>query len=219
MADVKLIIFDLDGTLLNTLGDLARGVNRTLSAHGLPEHEVAEYKNFVGRGMRNLVRDALPAEKRGDDAFVDGFLKEFLEYYLAHIDVETVPYPGVVELLGYLSSRGIKLAVASNKIQGGTEHLIDEFFPGIPFAAVCGNAPGFPLKPDAALVEHIIEKAGVTKSETIMVGDSDTDIRTARNAGIPVIAVSWGFRPLADLAGADRIVGDVAGLVAAVFSA
>ena len=201
----KLIIFDLDGTLLNTIEDLAAGVNHTLAAQGLPQHTIDEYTLMVGNGMRKLVMRALPENLAADDAFVDNTLARFLEYYAAHIDVYTKPYPGIPELINSLSTDGFRLAVASNKIQAGAEKLIAEFFPGIEFVAVMGNSPQYPLKPDAALVEYIMGKAGTDRAHTIMVGDSGTDIQTARNAGIPVIAVSWGFRPRNELTSADYI--------------
>ena len=201
----KLVIFDLDGTLLNTIEDLAAGVNHTLAAHGLPQHSIDEYTLMVGNGMRKLVMRALPDDLSADEAFVDSMLAEFLEYYAAHIDVYTKPYSGIPELINTLSEQEYKLAVASNKIQKGAETLIRKFFPGIPFVAVMGNSSEYPLKPDAALVEYIMQKAGTDRAHTIMVGDSGTDIQTARNAGIPIIAVSWGFRPRHELTTADLI--------------
>ena len=209
---MKLIIFDLDGTLLNTIADLGGAVNHTLECHQLPQHDLAEYKMMVGRGMRNLVKAALPTDKKEDEAFVDAFLKDFLDYYMAHIDRATVPYPGIPELISQLNESGCRLAVASNKLQAGTETLIRKFFPGIPFVAVCGNSPAYPLKPDAALVKYIMDQAQVGPQDTLMVGDSGIDILTAHNAGIPALAVSWGFRPIEDLAEADHIAGNAAEL-------
>lgn len=201
----KLVIFDLDGTLLNTIDDLGTAANHTLEELGLPQHTLDEYRLMVGNGMRKLIMRALPDDKASDDAFIDSTLKQFLEYYAQHIDVYTKPYPGVPELINTLSTGGYKLAVASNKIQAGAERLIERFFPGIPFVAVMGNSPLYPLKPDAAVVEYIMDKAGTDRAHTVMVGDSGTDIQTARNAGIPIIAVSWGFRPRHELTSADNI--------------
>ena len=201
----ELVIFDLDGTLLNTIADLGNAANHTLEALGLLQHNLDEYRLMVGNGMRKLIMRALPDEKAADDAFVDSTLASFLEYYADHIDIYTKPYPGIPELIKALSNDGYKMAVASNKIQAGAEKLIAKFFPDIPFVAVMGNSPQYPLKPDAALVEYIMGKAGTDRAHTIMVGDSGTDIQTARNAGIPVIAVSWGFRPRNELASADYI--------------
>ena len=201
----KLVIFDLDGTLLNTIADLAAGVNHTLAGLGLPQHTIDEYTLMVGNGMRKLVMRALPDNLATDDTFADSTLAQFLEYYAAHIDVYTKPYPGIPELINSLFTDGYKLAVASNKIQKGAETLISKFFPGIEFTAVMGNGKEYPLKPDAAVVEYIMQKAGTDQAHTIMVGDSGTDIQTARNAGIPIIAVSWGFRPRHELTSADFI--------------
>lgn len=201
----KLVIFDLDGTLLNTIADLGTAANHTLQELGLPQHTLDEYRLMVGNGMRKLIMRALPDQKAADDAFVDSTLAAFLEYYADHIDVHTTPYPGIPELISALSTQGYRLAVASNKIQAGAERLIARFFPETDFVAVMGNSPIYPLKPDAAVVEYIMSKAGTDKTHTIMVGDSGTDIQTARNAGIPIIAVSWGFRPRHELTAADNI--------------
>lgn len=214
----KLVIFDLDGTLLNTIADLAEGVNHTLADLGLPQHTIDEYTLMVGNGMRKLVMRALPQDKAADEAFVDSTLAAFLSYYADHIDVHTRPYPGIPELINALSTDGYLLAVASNKIQAGAEKLIAEFFPGIPFVAVMGNSPLYPLKPDAAVVEYIMDKAGTDRAHTVMVGDSGTDIQTARNAGIPIIAVSWGFRPRHELTSANNIADSTDALGSFLFA-
>ena len=208
----RLVIFDLDGTLLNTIADLGNAANHTLEELGLPQHTLDEYRLMVGNGMRKLIMRALPDDKAADDAFVDDTLSRFLVYYAQHIDLYTKPYPGIPELIKALYAGGYRLAVASNKIQKGAETLVRKFFPDIDFVAVMGNSPEYPLKPDAALVEYIMQKAGTDRDHTIMVGDSGTDIQTARNAGIPVIAVSWGFRPRNELTSADFIVDDVVSL-------
>jgi len=201
----KLVIFDLDGTLLNTIADLGNAANHTLKELGLPQHTLDEYRLMVGNGMRKLIMRALPDDMASDDTFVDSTLAKFLEYYAEHIDVYTQPYPGIPELISALSTEGFKLAVASNKIQAGAERLIAKFFPGIPFVSVMGNSPKYPLKPDAAVVEYIMKKAGTDRAHTVMIGDSGTDIQTAQNAGIPIIAVSWGFRPRHELTAANFI--------------
>ena len=234
--DANMVIFDLDGTLIDTIGDLAAAVEHALSQGGFPGHTVGEYRNMVGHGIRNLVTRALP-EGSPDDV-IDVTLERFVEYYIEHIDVLSRPYPGIPELLGTLVSEGFTLAVASNKFQEGTESLIRRFFPDIPFVKILGNAPGLPLKPDPEVIRlaiaaacHSLNEAGVATGQrpysaaakrewtrprpggdpvtpataAVMVGDSATDIKTARNAGIPAIAVSWGFRPRADLEIADAI--------------
>jgi phosphoglycolate phosphatase len=135
------------------------------------------------------------------DAYIDAALGDFKEYYSAHIDVHTRPYPGMQELLTELQARGVKMAVASNKFQEGTEHLIREFFPDIQFVSILGNRPGYPLKPDPEIVREVLAQAAVEKEEAIMVGDSPTDMRTAANGGIDAVAVSWGYRTEEELAG------------------
>ena len=212
----RLVIFDLDGTLLNTIADLGNAANHTLAELGLPQHTLDEYRLMVGNGMRKLIQRALPADKADDDTFVDRTLASFLKYYAEHIDLYTRPYPGIPEMIDTLSSQGYRLAVASNKIQAGAEKLIQKFFPNTDFVAVMGNSPLYPLKPDAALVEYIMDKAGTDRAHTIMVGDSGTDIQTARNAGIPVIAVSWGFRPRHELTVADFIADDTSQVIARI---
>lgn len=204
----KLILFDLDGTLLNTIEDLSEAVNHTLSLRGLPQHTVAEYRKMVGNGIRNLIRQAMPPTLKVDDAYVEAFVADFKSYYSAHIDVHTRPYSGMVELLNELHSKGLKLAVASNKFQQGTECLVHEFFPEVDFVAILGNREGFPLKPSPEVVDEVLSKADVSKEAAVMVGDSLTDMQTAANGGIDAIAVSWGYRTKEELIG-NRIVDSV----------
>ncbi|MBQ8061889.1 MAG: HAD-IA family hydrolase [Bacteroidales bacterium] len=204
----QLVIFDLDGTLIDTIGDLAAAVEHALSVKGFPGHGIEEYRKMVGHGIRNLVTRALPEGVTQET--VDSALGDFVEYYTSHIDVLSRPYPGIHELLLSLSSAGVKLAVASNKFQQGTEMLVSRFFPDVPFSRILGNAPGLPLKPDASVVRLAMEAAGT--SWAVMVGDSATDIRTAHNAGIPVIAVTWGFRPREDFGEAEAIADTVSQL-------
>lgn len=162
----KLVIFDLDGTLLDTLDDLSAAVNFAMQQRGFPQHTHEEYRMMVGHGARNLMTKALPAEHREDNALIDAVLADFRTYYNTHIDVFTKPFPGIPELLVELHRKGIKLAVASNKFQEGTEHLIKEFFPHIPFVAILGNRPGYPLKPAPAVVGEILRIAGLQKDNS-----------------------------------------------------
>lgn len=212
-----MILWDLDGTLIDTLDDLGEAVSHTLRLRGLPTHGREDYRRMVGHGVRNLVKRALEAsgvqieDTPDGDAFLDEALADFKAYYSAHIDVYSKPYPGIPELLAELDAAGVKLAVVSNKFQEGTDHLIREFFPKIRFAAILGNRPGFPLKPDPAIVEEALALAGVSRSDALMVGDSPTDMHTAENGGIDSLAVSWGYRTREDLA-AYRIVESVVDL-------
>ena len=192
----KLVLFDLDGTLLDTLDDLSEAVNDALSRRGLPGHSRDEYMSMVGHGVRNLVKQALPADKQEDDALIDSALADFKAYYTAHIDVHTHPYPGMVEVVRSLHEAGVQLAVASNKFQEGAEYLVGKMFPGIPFAAVLGNRPGFPLKPDPEIVGEVLRRSDVRPTDAVLVGDSPTDMKTAANGGISAVAVTWGYRPM-----------------------
>lgn len=194
----RLFIFDLDGTLLNTIGDLAVGCDYMLTLRDLPTHTYEEYCSFVGNGIMRLVERALPEELRTPD-YVKSARKDFVDYYIDHIDAHTIPYEGMVELINLLQQRGAKLAVASNKFQAGTEKLIKKFFPSIEWVEICGNREGVPLKPDTALVDMILEKAGVERKGCVMIGDSGVDIQTAHNAGITSVGVSWGFRSRSEL--------------------
>lgn len=194
----KLVIFDLDGTLLNTIGDLAVSCNHMLRMRSLPEHTYEQYCHFVGNGIMRLVERALPEHLRTQE-YVTAARKDFIDHYIEHIDINTRPYEGIPQAVESLAGSGVKLAVASNKFQAGTEKLIREYFPGTPFVAVCGNRDGVPLKPDTALVDMIIDAAGVRRDQCVMVGDSAVDMLTARNAGITSVGVSWGFRDRAEL--------------------
>lgn len=213
MASFDLVIFDLDGTLIDTIGDLGGAVNHAMTVHGFPTHTLEEYRMMVGHGVRNLVQKAL-----GDasDETVDMCLATFLEYYCSHIAVHSKPYDGIHELLERLSASGVKIAVASNKFQTGTQTLIGKFFGDIDFCAVLGGRDGAPLKPDPAIVQTIVEgvmeddartRGSVAHDRALgsqhlriaMVGDSATDIKTALAAGITPIGVTWGFRSESEL--------------------
>lgn len=200
-ACYDVLLFDLDGTLLDTIRDLGEAVNHSLSLRGLPLHDAGEFPGMVGHGVRNLIKKALPAGQDADDAFVDAALADFKEYYCAHIAVHTRPYPGMSGLLKELRLAGCSLAIVSNKFQSGTEQLVKTFFPEVPFVAVLGNREGFPLKPDPALVSEVLALSGSKKAA--LIGDSATDMLTARNGGITGIAVSWGYRDRESLSGAD----------------
>ena len=196
----KLVIFDLDGTLLDTIDDLKEAVNHAMSLRGFPTFTRDEVMAMVGHGARNLMQKALPDGHKDDD-MVEAAYDDFKAYYTAHIDVHTKPFPGIQNLMATLHHEGVMLAVASNKFQEGTEHLIKEFFPDITFVAVLGNRPNCPLKPSPEIVGEVLRKAGVRREEAVMVGDSDTDMETAANGGIKGIAVGWGYRNMKDVPG------------------
>lgn len=193
------VIFDLDGTLLNTIGDLAAACNHVMETNGYPTYGLDDYKRFAGSGVRRLVELALPSSV--PQAEVERMRNEFVEYYGLHIDNETVPYDGIPELLHYLQEAGITMAVASNKFHEGTCRLVKKYFPEIRFSSVFGQRPGIPLKPDPAVIYEILETAGYAgpSGSVVFVGDSGIDMDTAHAAGIVSVGVSWGFRSLSEL--------------------
>ena len=213
----KLAIFDLDGTLLNTIEDLGYAANHALQAHGYPTHSIASYPFFVGNGVRRLIERVLPEDAR-TEATIDRLLITFKEYYNDHNTDYTKPYEGIPELLSLLSSRGVAIAVASNKYQAATEKLISHFFPTLSCIAVEGQKEGVPVKPDPSIVFEILAKAKTPKADTIYIGDSGVDMETARRACVDSVGVTWGFRPEKELVEnhADTIVnspGDIAKLI------
>ena len=203
----KLVIFDLDGTLLNTIGDLAEAANRMRALRNLPPYDYETYCTFVGNGILRLVERALPEELRTAE-YVQAARADFLAYYLAHIDLKTIPYEGIPALIAELHARGIRLAVASNKFQAGTEKLIRGLFPTIPFDPIFGQRPEVPLKPDPAVVEEILALTGIAREEVLYVGDSGVDIMTAKAASVRAVGVTWGFRSREELleAGAENLI-------------
>ena len=204
----KLVIFDLDGTLLNTIGDLADAVDYVMRSRNLPEHTNAEYRQMVGGGIKRLVERALPKELASNESYVEECVAQFRRYYVDNIDRHTIPYEGIPELLRKLQNEGVMLAVASNKFQHGTERLVAKFFGDIDFVAIEGNREGAPLKPNPEIIHNILRKANVEREDAVMVGDSGIDIRTAIAADIDSIGVSWGFRFAEELydAGAKVVV-------------
>ena len=215
-----LVIFDLDGTLLNTIGDLAASVDYVMRSRNLPEHSDAEYRQMVGGGIKRLVERALPASLAANEAYVEECVAQFRRYYVENIDRHTHPYDGMPALLHRLQRCGVKVAVASNKFQHGTERLVAKFFSDIEFVAIEGNRDGAPLKPDPQIVRNIMDIADVPAERTIMVGDSGIDIRTAAAAGIASVGVAWGFRFAEELydAGATKVASTISELEEILFS-
>lgn len=194
----KLIIFDLDGTLLNTIADLAAATNQALKHYGFPEHEEKEYNFFVGNGINKLFERALPEEYRTEENIMK-IRSQFIPYYDAHNADLSRPYPGIPDVLRELQNRGVKLAIASNKYQAATTKLIKDFFPEINFSLVLGQREGVPSKPDPTIVNEISAATQISKEDIAYVGDSCVDMETGKNAGVETIGVSWGFRPRKEL--------------------
>lgn len=194
----RLAIFDLDGTLLNTIADLATATNQALDACGFPTHPIEAYPFFVGNGINKLFERALPAEARTEENVLR-IRAHFLPYYDEHNADLSRPYPGIPQLLENLQAAGIQVAVASNKYHRATEKLIRHYFPTIRFAAILGQREGVPIKPHPQIVEDILALVPVSKEEVIYIGDSGVDMQTALNAGVESIGVTWGFRPREEL--------------------
>lgn len=194
----KLVIFDLDGTLLNTIADLANSTNYALKVLGYPIHEPDKYIFMVGNGINKLFERALPDGEKTEENVLR-VRQEFVPYYDQHNADKSRRYPGVTELLETLQTAGMQLAVASNKYQAATEKLIAHYFPNIKFTAVFGQREGIPVKPDPIIVKEILQIAKVQEEETLYVGDSGVDMQTAINAGVTSCGVTWGFRPRTEL--------------------
>lgn len=201
----KLVIFDLDGTLLNTIVDLGKACNYALESMGFASHPIQAYAFMVGNGVRNLMAKAHP---EADENTLDLLLAKFKEFYDEHCLDNTKPYPGIVDLLKNLKEKGVAVAVASNKYQEATSKLIAGCFPDIEFAAVEGQQEGRHRKPDPSIVFAILEQFPVPKKDVLYVGDSSIDVETAKRACVESIGVSWGFRPATELrrANADFVI-------------
>lgn len=196
----KLVIFDLDGTLLDTMEDIAGACNHALEACGCPARRLDEYNMLVGRGIFNLFRGALPEEMRSEE-MVDMMHRHFVPYYNEHICDRTRPYPGIYEMLDRLADNGISFAVASNKYQEGTETLLKRLFGKYSFVSILGQRDGKPIKPDPQIVREAMgAMEGLGTDEVVYCGDSDVDMQTGINAGVRTIGVTWGFRTREELA-------------------
>lgn len=203
----SLVIFDLDGTLLNSISDLGAACNHALRSCGYPVHGLQAYPNMVGNGVRKLLERAMPPEEISD-ANLDRLLELFTEFYDEHCTDMTEPYPGIPELLHTLTGQGINLAVCSNKYQRATTKLVRHFFPDDNWKAILGNTDGMPRKPDPSIVFQALTLCPTPKAEVMYVGDSGVDIETARRACVESVGVTWGFRPVRELrsAYADHII-------------
>lgn len=213
----KTVIFDLDGTLLDTIEDLAAAGNWVCRKNGWPEHTVEEYKAMVGQGMRNLVTQLMP-ERRRSPLMITYTLTLYMDSYGAHCLEKTKAYPGIAELLKKMKEAGIKMAVCSNKSDNFSREIIAHFFPDT-FELVRGKLEGVPVKPDPASTLDVMRRLNADPETTLFVGDSRTDVETGSNAGTDTCAVSWGFRSRESLveAGPDFIADSVAELEAVIF--
>lgn len=185
------IVFDCDGTLLDTLTDLRNAVNYVLRAHDLPERSVPEVKAALGNGVAHLMRQSLPDSI--SEAEFNTYLDEFKTYYGEHLQDYTAPYPGMLDVLDTLRSKGYKLAIVSNKIQEGITPLNKEYF-GDRLPVAIGERPGLQRKPAPDMVLQALKELGSTQDESIYIGDSEVDVATAKNSGLLCIGVTWGFR-------------------------
>ena len=204
---MKLVVFDLDGTLINSLEDLADSANWMLLQHGYPMHPVDAYRYFVGDGMRKLIERILPLEER-NDVRIEQCKAEFVAYYTIHMEDKTVVYPGMIELLKELKDRGLKIAVATNKVHIAVAPLMAKYFPGIRFDSMIGQREGIPVKPHPQIMYDILKETDCQPSETLHVGDTATDMQLAHSAAVTPVGVLWGYRPLEELqeAGAKFII-------------
>lgn len=196
MKPIRAVVFDLDGTLLNTLNNITAAVNHTLSAYGMPTRTPAEVRGFVGNGVVSLIARAVPV---GTDADTTArVLADFRVYYAEHTLDLTVPYDGILPMLDRLKERGIAMAIVSNKPDVSVERLREKFFSDY-IAVALGDSPDRPRKPAPDSTFDVLARLAVSAEEAIFVGDGDADVLTAKNAGMPCIGVTWGFRDADDL--------------------
>lgn len=192
MKTYRAAIFDLDGTLLNTIADIGFSANQVLSEEGLPTYDLPTYKKFVGRGFMNLLHRAFPADTP-EERF-PALLDRLFQVYDQHFMDETAPYPGMVDLVNSLHAAGIPVAVNTNKRDPYSKALIAKNFPGIPFVDVVGEGANFPRKPKPDGALHIAGLMGLSPDQILYIGDSDTDMQTGHNAGMDTVGCAWGFR-------------------------
>jgi phosphoglycolate phosphatase len=205
MKKFNTVIFDMDGTLLNTLDDLTISVNYIMKKKGFPPRSIEEVKDMVGNGVSRLLQSALPDAKKTPD--FEQLLNEYITHYKANMYNHTAPYPGIMELLSTLSSQGCKLAVVSNKMDKAVRELNQKYFQDYIKIAI-GESAGIQRKPAPDTVFEAIRELGASTEQAVYVGDSEVDIQTAANAGLTSIGVTWGFRdkPVLQEAGADYII-------------
>lgn len=189
--NIKLILFDLDGTLMNTLEDLTDSTNHILTTNNFPKRTIKEIRTFVGNGIKKLIERAVPENTSKE--IIEKCYKEMVSYYKEHSLIKTAPYSGVIDLIKNLRSKGIKIGIITNKVQNSAEIIVDKFFKNS-IDLVIGDNKKFPLKPNPDSINAAIEHFNVSKEETIYIGDSEVDLLTGKNANVKTIAVLWGFR-------------------------
>ncbi len=193
----KLAIFDMDGTILNTIDDLTDASNVLCRKYNFPEHTSNEFKFFVGNGIPKMIRRALP--ENVSEEIYNQILKEYIEYYSAHCAIKTAPYAGIVDCIKSLKKKGVIIAVNTNKVEEAAIDLCNQYFPEC-FDIISGSRPGVPVKPAPDGIFEILQKAGISKEEAQVsgtacyIGDSDVDLQTGINSGLDFIGVDWGFR-------------------------
>lgn len=212
------VIFDMDGTLLSTLDDLAASCNHVCELHGWPTFELDAYRYKVGNGQPKLIERIIPAEFAGDGAVFEQALEEFRVYYAAHREDNTAPYEGIVDMLDALLEAGIPIAVLSNKDHDATVPLAAQYF-GDRFTVVQGRTDAFPPKPEAPVTLHVLELLDANPDTTLYVGDSNVDMLCGHNAGMRACGVTWGFRSREELieAGADYLADTTDELLDVIF--
>lgn len=200
----RAVLFDLDGTLTDTLADIAAAMNRALGLHGLPPFPVDDYRYLVGDGAKKLAERAV----RGRVDLQQAVLRDYQAYYETHNLVATRPYDGVPELLQALDSRGMRLCVLSNKPDADTRRVVRHFFPDVPFADVRGQREGVPVKPDPTAALDVARQLDIAPEAFLYLGDTAVDMRCARAAGMRPVGVLWGFRTAEELtaSGAERLI-------------
>lgn len=209
---IKAVIFDLDGTLVNSLEDLATSTNYALNKYGFPTHETEKYKYFVGDGMIKLMERVLPEQNR-DDVTVNRLFESFFKFYSEHYLDKTVAYDGIHNVLDTLKKDGVKIAVVSNKKDDMAQIVVEKIFGNV-FDFVVGKREGYPTKPDPKLTLEVIDILGVTPKECAFVGDSGMDMAAAKNSGCLAVGVLWGFRTADELNnnGADYLLENTSGI-------
>ena len=210
---IKTVIFDLDGTLLNTLEDLKEAANFALSEFGYPKRSLEEIRGFVGNGVRKLIERAVPEACEN----IDECLCIFKKNYYENMCNNTVPYNGILKILKDLQDNGIKIGVVSNKFDSAVKELCKKYFGNLVDIAV-GQSDDVPKKPAPEGVFKVMKELGAEKISTVYIGDSEVDVQTAKNSGLPCIGVTWGFRNKNDLQGADYIIDNPCDIISVIRS-